>query len=115
MPVVWQNTDVRLRLVEQHGVCSILAANNSAQSVNLPWPCQFHLNKQGRIREVKQGKYVYLIIESTRQLPEKKDCETHLRALRIRGKHWQLSEFQDKVASCPPFQWDQMMFNALFK
>ncbi|WP_338848998.1 hypothetical protein V8J88_08610 [Massilia sp. W12] len=114
---VWQSSHLQLELHEVGGVCLIRAGKSDAASIDvkLPGACQFHLNKHGVIREVKQGKHLYLMIESARKLPDSNDCETHLRAVRVSGKRWQLSDFQDKVASCPPFQWDAMVFGALFK
>ncbi len=108
---------VQLQLEAQGQTCQIRDAANPAttHSVNLPWPCQFHLDKAGHPRIVRSGKFEYLLIEASSQLANSRDCDTQLRAVRAKASQWKISEHQDKVAACPPFQWDNMIFSALFK
>ena len=109
----------RLELENQNEVCHVknIAANNSSQphSLNIPWPCNFHKNKSGDVRIIRSGEYDYLLVESSKPSPENsRDCETHLRSIRAAGEQLEISQHQDKVTSCPPFQWDDMVFIALF-
>ena len=108
---------VGLQLEAQMQTCHIRNVDSSthAQSLNLPWPCQFHLDKSGQPRVVRIGQFDYLLVEASTPLANSRDCDTHLRAVRAKGRTWQISEYQDKVASCPPFQWDRMVFSGLFK
>lgn len=108
---------VTLQLAPQGDSCHIKSTSSSApaQNLNLRWPCQFHTDKSGQPRIVRSGKFDYLLVEASSQLANSPDCDTHLRAVRAHGGKWQVSHYQDKVASCPPFQWDNMVFTALFK
>ena len=86
-----------------------------AYSLDIPWPCNFHKNKSGEVRIIRNGKYAYSLIESSKPAPgNDHDCETHLRAIRATGQTVFISQHKDKVASCPPFQWDKMVFTELF-
>lgn len=107
---------VTLSLEQQGNSCHIKNSNSSAppQNLNLPWPCQFHTDKSGQPRIIRAGKFDYLLIEAATPLANSQDCDTHLRAVRAHGGKWQVSPHQDRVASCPPFQWDNMIFTALF-
>lgn len=108
---------VTLSLEQQGNSCHIKNTSSStpAQNLNLPWPCQFHTDKSGQPRIVRSGKFDYLLVEASNQAANSQDCDTQLRAVRAHGGKWQVSQYQDKVASCPPFQWDNMVFTALFK
>jgi hypothetical protein len=108
---------VPLQLVAEMQTCQIKRADSlaPAQSLNLPWPCQFHLDQSGQPRIVRNGKFEYLLVEASTPLANSRDCDTHLRAVRAKGGHWQVSEYQDKVTACPPFQWDSAVFSGLFK
>ncbi len=112
----WNSPSLQLQLTQDGAACSIRnpASSAPAMALDMPWPCQFHLNPKGEIRSIRQGKSLYLMVESSRRLSGR-DCETHLRAVKIDGRNWKISELQDKVASCPPFQWDSVIFSALFK
>lgn len=108
---------VQLQLEAQGQTCHIKSSlsDSPAQNLNLPWPCQFHLDKSGQPRIIRSGKFEYLMVESSKPLANSRDCETHLRAVRAMGQRWKISDAQDRVAACPPFQWDNMVFSGLFK
>lgn len=117
--------NTHLILLQQEQVCHIkqqhstASAPSPARSLNLAWPCQFHLQKDGKVRVLKRGKYEYLMVESSRPIANSRDCETEMRAIRARAgaraKTWEISEHSNKVASCPPFQWDAIVFGELFE
>jgi hypothetical protein len=81
----------------------------------MPPPCQLHRNKD-RLRIKTVGRVHYVLIESSRPHPElPRDCITFVRSLRIEGTDVKVSPHMTKAAACPPFQWDDMMFTALFE
>lgn len=112
-----QLANTQLLLLQQEQVCYIKQQNSSApaQSLKLAWPCQFHTKKDGNLRVIKRGEYEYLMIESAKHIANSRDCATEMRVIRARAGKWAISEHSNKVASCPPFQWDAMVFSELFE
>jgi hypothetical protein len=111
--------EVRLVLEERGSVCFMkrVDAGGGARfySLEIPYPCTFHKSTSGDVRTIRRGKYQYALIESSKYAGvSTSECETHLRAIRAAGTHFQISRHKDKVASCPPFQWDRLMFTELF-
>ncbi len=113
-PVKLANT--QLILLQQEQVCHIKQHNSSASahSLKLPWPCQFHTKKDGKVRVIKRGQYDYLMVESSKKIANSRDCDTEMRSIRARADKWEISEYSNKVASCPPFQWNAVVFGELF-
>ena len=107
----------KLQLEDIHQVCHLKNLSNHAKSYSLaiPWPCNFHKSKSGEVRIIRSGKYEYILVESSKPNSERgHGCETYLRAIRASIQKVYISEHKDKVASCPPFQWDKMVFTELF-
>lgn len=110
---------IDLRLEERSGSCSAVASVNQRAAADhplgIPWPCNFHTDGTGAVRTIQGSGYVYALVESSQQTAaEGNDCETHLRSIRLSGRSIDVSQHQDRVASCPPFQWDTMLFRELF-
>jgi len=111
---------VQLELVEQGGTCSVVTSTDKTSaapsSLDMPWPCRFHKEKTGDIRIIREAGYAYILVESSKPKPDSpaKDCETHIRAIRVKDAGITISPHQDRVAACPPFQWDTFVFKALF-
>lgn len=89
--------------------------------LNLPMslPCQFHRDDKGKLRTKNVNGSTIILIESWQ--PEakpiqdvKKYCDTQIQALVIKKGKVVLGGV-DKVAMCPPFQWDDYMFSSLVK
>jgi hypothetical protein len=112
--------DAQLQLEERNQMCYVknisLSNRTEIYDLGIPWPCGFHKSKSGEVRIIRSGKYEYSLIESSQRIPgSERDCETHLRAVRAKDNKVHISEHKDKVASCPPFQWDKLVFTELFK
>lgn len=115
-----QVAGVQLKLSEQAGLCQLRALGGSEpqeMTLKIPWPCSFHRTDQGDVRVVVRAPYATLLVESSQ--PERDpqragDCDTYVQALRIRQSAVEASTVADRVASCPPFHWDEKMFTALF-
>jgi hypothetical protein len=109
---------LQLRLEEREAVCFITRSNRGGKervySLDMPFPCAFHRDPSGDVRVIRNGKHVYALVESVKHVGGSADCETYLRSVRIVNAELQISEHKDKVASCPPFQWDRIMFTELF-
>lgn len=108
-----------LQLENNNGVCAVISRSNGGETktyqAGIPWPCNFHKNKSGSVRITRNRQYEYLLIESSKPAGENsRDCETHLQSIRAQGEQLQVSQHQEKVASCPPFQWDEVLFTELF-
>jgi hypothetical protein len=84
--------------------------------LQMPPPCQFHQGRDGMVRVVaSQGKQ-YILVESARRVKDPaQGCITFIRALAIALRTVRVSPHVSRVATCPPFQWDEMMFTALFE
>jgi hypothetical protein len=84
----------------------------------LPAACSFHRTGQGVIRVHTYGRgreHVFLVEHSRPHPTLSQDCETRVQAIRITPKKVAVSPHTDRVASCPPFQWDEAMFRGLFE
>lgn len=109
--------DLLLQLSESQGACRLQVVGPAPSSValDLPAPCAFHRDPSAEIRTVQHADSIVLLIESSIPLPESPgDCDTRLKAVAIEAGKVVVSPHTDQVASCPPFQWDEMMFLGLF-
>ena len=109
----------QLRLEGREGMCNAIASTvggtTSQYALRIPWPCRFHTDKAGNIRTIQEAGFAYVLLESSRRtINLSNDCETHLQAIRVRGQSIEISQHKDRVASCPPFQWDTVLFTELF-
>jgi hypothetical protein len=110
----------QLRLEDSKGMCSAIASaehGSTAQyALDIPWPCRFHTDKADNVRTVQGAGYTYVLVESSTRTthPSSDDCVTHLQSIRIKGLSVEISPHKDRVASCPPFQWDAILFKELF-
>jgi hypothetical protein len=109
----------QLQLEEHNGMCNAIASTEQGytaqHALGIPWPCRFHTDKAGNIRTIQEAGYVYVLVESSSRTTNlSNDCETHLQAIRARGTSIEVSQHKDRVASCPPFQWDAVLFKELF-
>ncbi len=79
-------------------------------------PCALHKTLKGEIRYYKDAGRNIVLIESSQPDPSRgiKSCITNIRAFAYDEQSFVLSAHTSRVASCPPFQWDQKMFTALF-
>jgi len=74
-----------------------------------PHPCQLHRHPGGAVRVVQRGGHLIVLVECS--VPRNKtDCDTHIRSVRVTGKTIELSPKKQRVAGCPPAQWDEYMF-----
>jgi hypothetical protein len=108
-----------LQLENKNGVCAVTSNTathtSKTYSAGIPWPCHFHKKKSGKVRIIRSGQFEYMLLESSKPATENlRDCETHLRSIRALGEQLQISQHQEKVAACPPFQWDDVLFTELF-
>jgi hypothetical protein len=84
--------------------------------LQIPWPCQFYLDREGEVRTLAVADAEVAVVEHAAPDPESpKDCDTRLHAVRISGRGIRASEYSDRVAACPPFQWDEPVFTGLFE
>jgi len=110
----------QLRLEDGNGMCSAIVSTEHGSAtqyaLDIPWPCRFHTDKAGNVRTIQGADYIYILVESSKRTtnPSSDDCETHLQSIRIKGKSVEISPHKDRVASCPPFQWDAVLFKELF-
>jgi len=91
-------------------------ASSQEINVGLPAPCALHKTLAGDVRVYKEKTRSIILIETSVPDPSRgeKSCITQIRALAYSAKTATLSKNISRVASCPPFQWDQKMFTALF-
>jgi len=74
-------------------------------------PCRFHRTSGGKDLRVviHEGAPVALVVCSRRK--NDTDCETVIRSVRPSAKGIELSPKEQRVAACPPTQWDEYMFH----
>jgi hypothetical protein len=110
---------IKLAIVEGSPEC-LLRWENAGESeeigLQVPSPCQLHRGPGGEVRVKTSGGKQYVLIESaSRQAGAAQDCITFVRALVIEASAVRASPHTARVAACPPFQWDEKMFTALFE
>ncbi len=100
------------------GCVVVWSGGGAVQSLNvgIPGPCDLHRNLSGEVRIHKEENRSIVLIEHSVQDPTRggKTCITEIRALAFDAAQVTLSRSTSRVANCPPFQWDQMVFTALF-
>ena len=115
-------------LSENEGKCRF-TSGNMIVDLDIPAGCDFHRlpNKEvrifpkdfysnpKRIPKSYRNASIILIEHSVRDKKNPKDCKTQLQAIKIEGDTFVKSVLMDNLATCPPFQWDQMNFTALFE
>lgn len=110
---------IGIQLMDADGKCTAISSVGDASAnrhvLDIPGPCHFHADQKGGLRTYDDAGYVYILIESSRPMPQQpRDCETQLQSLRVKDNLVEVSRHKDRVASCPPFQWDAFIFKALF-
>ena len=102
---------------DNSGLCQIeVGPVKKIVNLKIPYPCNFHLGKDQKIRIIEQKNNKYIILEHSiphSELPD--DCKTSLQAVMISDTQVKASEYFDVVASCTPYQWDVKIFTAMFK
>ncbi len=106
---------INMSLHDNSGKCQ-LSSSAGKIGLKIPWPCNFHRTKNGDIRVVMINDISIVLLESA-ILPHGllRDCITHLQAIKVINEQIYASEYQDKVATCPSFQWDEKIFSGLFE
>ncbi|MDJ0656367.1 MAG: hypothetical protein QNJ40_19565 [Xanthomonadales bacterium] len=108
--------DHQLKLTGHSTSCQLLDPKTHAvMDLLIPAPCQVHRTTQGTVRVHQESGRHYFLVESSRPHPElPDDCETHLQSVMVYQGTVTPSSLSDRVAACPPFQWDTKVFTGLF-
>jgi hypothetical protein len=78
-------------------------------------PCDFHRHLDGKPRVISLSSGAVILVESSGpNFQHPGDCKTQIQGIRITKQQVFVSQRIAKVASCPPFQWDEKMFIGLF-
>lgn len=95
--------------------CNLRFLNPQGPTLRLALPpgCRFHRLQTGEVRVERTTRGAVAMVESSRKIPDTRDCETSLQAIVVQNGSVRLSEQVKKVAMCPPFQWDPMMFEVM--
>lgn len=98
--------------------CTIIWTGSSSSrelAVGIPAPCRIHKDLSGKVRyRMQDGRSIALIESSSPDPSRGNSCLTQIRGVRFDHASVTLSGGVSKVASCPPFQWDDKMFTGLF-
>lgn len=105
----------QLALKEHDGRCALVEPGQAGLDLQLKWPCQFHLDREGGLRTRQVGENSVLLVESSEKVPDSQDCRTEIQAVRTHGNGLEASKAVSRVAACPPFQWDDKVFIGLFE
>ncbi|MFO1351345.1 MAG: hypothetical protein U1F68_12000 [Gammaproteobacteria bacterium] len=109
---------VEIVVNEAAGMCELTYARDAlviSQRLQLPWPCQFHRDRKGKLRVVDAGGAKIVLLENTRPYPDfPNDCETRLQGVKIDARQVLASQRIQRVAKCPSAQWEEYQFTNLF-
>lgn len=100
------------------GACQLRLARGESVAtyrLALPSPCALHLAADGSPRVVKRGDGLFFLIESsTPPSAGSLDCDTRIQAVRLDGFGADLAPVVERVAACPPMDWDDAVFLSQF-
>jgi hypothetical protein len=108
---------VRVSLSQQGQKCRLRSSDVAVTVADLQisWPCAFHRRRDGEVRVLPDRNDSIFLVESSRRDPANPTrCITEVQAVRVQGRTLRPSPHHDVVTICPPFQWDEVMFRALF-
>ncbi len=102
------------------GTPCIVRARREAGNIDLRLsvssPCALHRDRDGAIvTRVVNGTHVLLVERSERDATRPGSCDTRVQAIAVTPDAVRVSKAVERVAMCPPFQWDDVMFLALLK
>jgi len=96
------------------GRCVLIRADQSQFPLKINGPCQFHLDLKGKLRvKMIEGTPV-MLIETFEKMPGDIGCITDVQAVRMRQGRLIASRGVNHVASCPPFQWDEVVYRGMW-
>lgn len=110
------------------GQCRLVVGEQKFD-LGIPWQCDFHRAPDRTVRiyprdfYAEKSKYpkkyraaqIFLIEHSTAAPDNPKDCRTQIKAVRVNGDKVTVSKTPSKLASCPPFQWEDKNFTGVFE
>lgn len=109
---------VTLTLVDNAGACWLEEGtpNASRRPLDLPAGCTFHRDKTGAVRTLEAHGKTFALVEHSAPSPASPgDCVTRLRGLQVTGGTVRIAPAAARVAACPPFAWDDVMFLGPFE
>ncbi len=115
-------------LKNEAGKCQLTYGGKSFD-LQIPGQCDFHRSPEKAVRVFPRDFYsgkkkqpknykntqIILIEHSTANPDNPRDCRTQLQAVKIVNGKVHVSKLTSKLASCPPFQWEEMNFTGLFE
>jgi hypothetical protein len=110
--------DTTFALVSDRAACRLVQmapAGDAILRLPLAGLCTFHRDATGALRVMDTPEGAVFLIETSRPLAEGAvDCDTAVLAVRVTAEGAVLAPAPARVASCLPFQWDDVMFLGAF-
>lgn len=117
-----------LTLKNEAGKCQLTSSGDTFD-LQIPGQCDFHRSPEKTVRVFPRDFYsgkkkqpknykntqIILIEHSTANPDNPGDCRTQLQAIKIVSGKISVSKSTSKLASCPPFQWEEINFTGLFE
>ena len=84
--------------------------------LQLPSPCRLHRDTDGsvRVHDTAGGRHVFLVEHSVPDAERPGDCRTQIQAVVLAPDGAHPSTGVERVATCLPAHWDEVMFLGLF-
>ena len=102
-------------LTDVQGRCTLVKPDQSHQTLDMEWPCQFSLGPDKQLRVETFNQVPIFLVERSEHMPApSRDCLTKIQAVRLVKEKLEVSDVS-QFASCGPGQWDQKMYTALFR
>ena len=109
---------VQLALLPDGSACRLLQLGaDTDQVIRLPLAglCQFHRDPGGALRVMDSPDGAIFLVETAVPKSDSPgDCDTQVLAVRMTANGPVAAATPARVASCPPFQWDDVMFLGAF-
>lgn len=107
-----------LVLQSERDACRLIALSETGDEIlrlGVAGLCSFHRDSDGVLRTVTSPVGPVLLIETSVPMPNGSgDCRTSVQAVRLTEAGPEAAPSPALVASCLPFQWDEVMFLGVF-
>ena len=110
--------EMTLVVQSERDACRLIALSETGDQIlrlGMSGLCRFHRTPDGDLRSVDSPLGPVVLVETSAPMPDGSgDCRTSVQAVRLTDAGAEAAPSPALVASCLPFQWDEVMFLGVF-